>query len=152
MYVSSVKFSEDNDARPTYVCAGIAALLILTDQVVRRTSSIQTRSIYCLAALMFLIAAVTGMNSLLRCIWHPIPKSRRADGELTTLHLDNSPDVALNAPKQMFASLEDQIAADDEELVGASQVEVRDKIQWGKLFLITACIGCNILLLVLFSH
>jgi hypothetical protein len=153
MYVSSAKFTENNDARPTYFCAGLAALLILTDQVVRRTSSIQTRSIYCLAAFMFLIAAVMGMNSLLGCIWHPIPKSRRGDGELTTLHLNNSTDdEAPIASSQMFASLEDEVANGDEELIGASQIEMRDKIQWGKLSLITMCIGFDILLLTLFSH
>jgi hypothetical protein len=54
------------------------------------------------------------------------------------------------ASSQMFGSLEEQ--ANMNGSVDASQVELRDPIQWRKLFTVTACLTLNTILLVVYSH
>ena len=99
-----------------------------------------------------MIAFIIGLNNLLGCIWHPIPKNLRADGQLTTLHLNEVPLTSITAPPTMSDSLEEQVTADDDESVDASQVEIRNPIQWKKLALITICICVDFALLVKWSH
>jgi hypothetical protein len=150
--VSRVTFTEENDARATYVFALAACIALLINQVLRHGTETHPRVLYSAAVLTSLIAAVLAINNLLGCIWHPIPKELRADLQLTTLHLNESPEQESSARTQMFSSLEDQISADDEESVDASLVELRDPIQWTKMALILACIGIDLLLLIKWSH
>jgi hypothetical protein len=144
-----VTFTEENDARPTYACAIATGLVLIIDQVLLRSAANHTRMLYVTALGIFMIAAVLGMTCLINCIWHPIPKERRADGQLTNLHLNESPDIA-SVP--MFASLDEQIISDGEESVDSSQVELRDPIQWSKMALVLVCIGIDILLLIKWNH
>jgi hypothetical protein len=150
--VSRVTFTEENDARATYVFALAVVLVLLVDQVLLHSVGSHTRALYVAAVLISLIAAVSGINNLLGCIVHPIPKELRANDQLTTLHLNESPQEASSAPALMFSSLEDQVSADDEETVDGSQVELRDPIQWSKMALILACIGIDFLLLIKWGH
>ena len=150
--VSRVTFTEKNDARGTYVFATAAGLVLVIDRALLHNIGSHTRTLYVAAIWISLIAFVLGINNLLGCIWHPIPKELRADGQLTTLHLNETPEKASSAPAQMFSSLEDQIPADDEESVDASLVELRDPIQWAKMGLILACIGIDVLLLIKWGH
>ncbi len=150
--VSRVTFTEKNDARSTYVFAIAAGLVLAIDHALLHNIGSHTRTLYVAAIWISLIAFVLGINNLLGCIWHPIPKELRADGQLTTLHLNETPEKASSAPAQMFSSLDDQVAANDEETVGASLVELRDPIQWAKMGLILACIGIDFLLLIKWGH
>ena len=150
--VSRVTFTEKNDARATYVFAIAAGLVLVIDRALLHNIGSHTRTLYVAAIWISLIEFVLGINNLLGCIWHPIPKELRADGQLATLHLNETPEKASSAPAQMFSSLEDQIPADDEESVDASLVELRDPIQWAKMGLILACIGIDVLLLIKWGH
>jgi hypothetical protein len=150
--VSRVTFTEENDARATYIFALAAGIALVVDQVLVHSTGSHSRALYGAAVLTWLIAAVLALNNLMGCIWHPILKEQRADGQLTTLHLNKSPEKASSAPAQMFSSLEDQIPADDEDSVDASLVELRDPIQWTKMALILVCIGVDVLLLVKWNH
>jgi len=151
--ITRVTFTEENDARPTYICAAIAALVLMIGRAVQDISSSHTRSIYTFGACLALLAAIPGMYCVLGCIWHPLPKARRTDGELTNLHLSGvtQAESSPSAPS-MFASVDDQVAADDEESVDMTQVELRDPIQWGKMALVLTAVGIDILLMVFWSR
>jgi hypothetical protein len=150
--ISRITFTEENDARPTYVCAIAAGLALIIDRVILDNAANHTRTLYIIAIWIFLIAAISGITCLMGCIWHPIPKERRADGQLTKLHLNESPDITSTLSTPMFSSLEERITSDDEESVGDSQIELRDPIQWIKMTLVLACIGIDILLLIKWNH
>ena len=150
--ISRVTFTESNDARPTYFFAGVTVALIAIDQILLSISSSSTRSIYICSAFCFLIAAICGLNCILGCIWHPIPIERRTSGQITSLHLDSFAAAPTAKSDQMFESLEQRLAEDQEESVDASQVEVRDPIQWVKFSLVSGCLGCCIFLIVYFGH
>jgi hypothetical protein len=80
--LSRVTFSEENDARPTYACAIVAGLALIIDQVVLYNTASHTRTLYITALWISILAAILGMNCLMSCVWHPIPKERRSDGRL----------------------------------------------------------------------
>src|SRR5271168_1719299 len=124
--ISRVTSSEENDARPTYACAIAAGIALIVDQVIRRNVASHTRTLYITAMWIFLLAAVFGLNCLMNCIWHPIPKERRADGQLTDLHLNERSEISSTASAPTFSSLDQQITSDDDESVDSSQVELRD--------------------------
>jgi hypothetical protein len=151
--VSQVRFSESNDARPTYFSSALAAALLLIDEVGFRTSTIHTRSLYTVAICILGIAAICWIYCVLGCILHPIPRELRADGQIMSLHLTKQPDASVPEPSSgMFASLEDNVMADDEELVDSSEIEIRDSIQWSKMLFTTISLGCGIALMVIFAR
>jgi hypothetical protein len=151
--ISRVTFSERNDARPTYFVAAISLALLMMDQFALRVLTSPFRGLYIVATVTAGLSGVLGMNCFLGCIWHPIPKALRADGQLTALHLGATPpaEEGQTSP-QMFSSLDDNIASNDEELVDSSEVELRDPIQWLKLVTVVACVGANFTLIILLSH
>ena len=150
--ISRVTFSEENDARPTYVCAVAAVLTLIIDQVILHNTAGHIRTLYITATWISMLAAILGMNCLINCVWHPIPKERRSDGRLTSLHLNRSTDSTLETSAPMFSSLDERIISDDEELVDSSQVELRNPIQWSKMALVLACVGIDVLLLIKWGH
>jgi hypothetical protein len=151
MYVSNPRFTEKNDARPTYLFAGLGAVLLLLDHILQVILHPHSRTLYIVAVLISELSSALGIYTVVGCIWHPIPKGIRADGELTTLHLDKPVDSQLHTDKPMFASIEDQTNADDDS-VGMSQVEVRSPIQWAKMALVLTSVGLDAALIIIWGH
>jgi hypothetical protein len=150
--VSHVTFAEENDAKPACACAIAAGIILSIDQVVLHYATSHTRTLYIAPCWIFVLAAILAMNCVMNCIWHPIPKERRDDGQLTNLHLNETPHMVPATSAPMFSSLEERISSDDEESVGASQVELRDPIQWRKMTLVSAFVLLDILFLITWSH
>jgi hypothetical protein len=151
--VSRVWFTESNDARPTCFVAAFAFALLTIDQIALRVLASQSRGLYITAVITTGFSGVLGMNCALGCIWHPIPKERRADGQLTTLHLGATPPADQDqSPTPMFQSLDENFAAGQEEVLDESQVELRDPIQWLKLLTIVTCVGIDFAFMVVFGH
>lgn len=150
--VSRVVFTEANDARPTYFCCATATALFAVSQLFRQTGSHST-GLNTLALLTTGLATSLGATCIMGCIWHPIPKGRRRDGQLTTLRLADSPEAGVPTQENlMFSSLDDQVSKDDDEAVGASEIEVRNPIQWRALCLTFAAVGFNIMLALVLGH
>jgi hypothetical protein len=137
MYVSQVTFSERNDARPTYWLTATAIVALLIDATLHFLLHIQGRELFCAACLITLIATSTGIYCLAGCVWHPIPPDRRQALGMTSLHLSSTTKFQ---------------AVNQDEIVDASQTEMRDQIQWQKMLMVSLCITLNSVLLIFFAH
>jgi len=152
MYVSRLPFSEENDAKPTYALAAITFAVFILDQLARHLLHYEGRFLFGAGCLMTMSTAIMAIYCLAGCIWHPIPKDRRANDGMTTLNLSLTA-MDESAPAQaMFSQLDDETSIVGEEEVDASQAELRDKIEWKKFFLVAACVAGNVALLVALAH
>jgi hypothetical protein len=147
MYVSPPRFTEENDARPTHVIAGLAIALLVIDHLVQLTAGPHSRTLYMAAVLVAMTAWITGMYCLAGCIWHPIPKELRTTGGVISL----TPPGPEATPASMFTSF-DELTAIPDDSVDSSQTEVRARIQWMKMFLILGSLALTFFLLVHWSH
>jgi hypothetical protein len=139
MYVSQPTFTEQNDARPTFAVAAFSLVIILVDQIASWMFHYQGRAVFGLACLSTMTMGTMGVYVIAGCIWHPIPKERRFTQGLTTLNLTSSKSSTNSA-------------GDDFTPVSAYQAELRDRIQWTKLLLVTLCIAGGFALLALAAH
>jgi hypothetical protein len=148
---SRVTFSESNDARPVYVFCGVAALLFIIDHELQLKLGHHFGLLYGSALLCGAIGTIYGIYCVMGCIWHPIPIEDRGDSGLTAIHLDRAPTADAPHDTSMFGSLDDQVNADDDS-VDSSQVELRDPIQWAKMFIVLALLATNIALVMIWGR
>jgi len=149
---SRLTFSEANSAAPTHFLTAFSIGLLAIDRAAHLHFHFQSRAIYIAASWVLYLGALLGINVLIGCIWHPIPKERRAAGGLSVLNLSSPTPNRPKAPgtAAVFQLLDDQTS--DSEEVDASQAELRDAIQWRKLFLVLTTLALAFLLLVHWAH
>ncbi|SEF55390.1 hypothetical protein SAMN05421819_0398 [Bryocella elongata] len=149
---SRVTFSEANSAAPTYFVTAFSVGLLVIDRAAHLLLHFQTRAIYIAASWVLYLGALLGINVLAGCIWHPIPKERRAVGGMSLLNLNSPTRPPYKAPGTSAILQQLNEPTSDFEEVDASQTEMRDAIEWRKLVVTSATLASAFFLLVHWAH